>query len=201
MTANKGGHAMRVISGTRKGQPLKAVPGTNTRPTTDKVKESIFNRIGPYFASGRGLDLYAGSGGLGIEAISRGLEHMIFIDSSRQALQTLRSNLKACRFEDQSEVYKNDSLRALKALAKRHAAFDVIFLDPPYASQKLAQEVELFLEYELLNPGCLIVCEHDANVQLPAKIKNVVMEHEDKYGDTKVSIFSYLGLQQNNEEE
>nr|WP_100400873.1 16S rRNA (guanine(966)-N(2))-methyltransferase RsmD [Bacillus sp. FJAT-44742] len=192
---------MRVISGTRKGQPLKAVPGTNTRPTTDKVKESIFNRIGPYFASGRGLDLYAGSGGLGIEAISRGLEHMIFIDSSRQALQTLRSNLKACRFEDQSEVYKNDSLRALKALAKRHAAFDVIFLDPPYASQKLAQEVELFLEYELLNPGCLIVCEHDANVQLPAKIKNVVMEHEDKYGDTKVSIFSYLGLQQNNEEE
>ncbi len=127
MTADKGGHAMRVISGTRKGQPLKAVPGTNTRPTTDKVKESIFNRIGPYFASGRGLDLYAGSGGLGIEAISRGLEHMIFIDSSRQALQTLRSNLKACRFEDQSEVYKNDSHRALKALAKRHAAFDVIF--------------------------------------------------------------------------
>ena len=95
---------MRVISGSKKGLPLKAVPGTNTRPTTDKVKESIFNMIGPYFDGGIAVDLFAGSGDLGIESLSRGIDLCIFIEKDQKAIQTINENLKKCRFEDQRNI-------------------------------------------------------------------------------------------------
>ena len=90
---------MRVVSGKCKGQSLKAVPGNSTRPTTDKVKEAIFNMIGPYFEGGLGLDLFAGSGGLGIEALSRGLERVIFVDRDKSAIGTIHDNLHKCGLE------------------------------------------------------------------------------------------------------
>ena len=88
---------MRVVSGICKGRALKAVPGNTTRPTTDKVKEALFNMIGPYFEGGIGLDLFAGSGGLGIEALSRGLDKVIFIDRDGKAIQTIHENIKTCK--------------------------------------------------------------------------------------------------------
>lgn len=110
---------MRVISGTAKGRPLKSVPGNGTRPTTDKVKEALFSMIGPYFEGGTALDLYAGTGGLGIEALSRGMEAAVFVDMEQKALDTVRANLKAAKVESQAEVYRNDAGRALAALEKR----------------------------------------------------------------------------------
>lgn len=98
----------------KKGRSLKAVAGTSTRPTTDKVKESIFNMIGPYFDGGRGLDLFAGSGGLGIEALSRGFEHCIFVDRDFKAIQTVKSNLKTLELTKHAQVYRNDAERALR---------------------------------------------------------------------------------------
>lgn len=118
---------VRVVSGVKKGLHLKAVPGTSTRPTTDKVKEAIFNIIGPYFDGGVGLDLFGGSGGLGIEALSRGIDKMIFVDRDQKAIQTIKGNLETCRLLDQAEVYRNDAVRALKAIVKRDIKFDVIF--------------------------------------------------------------------------
>ena len=109
---------MRVISGTRKGRTLKAVPGQSTRPTTDKVKESIFNMIGPYFDGGWALDLFAGSGGLGIEALSRGFDHCIFVDRDIKAIQTIKGNLNQLSLMDQSEVFRNEAKRALAAVVK-----------------------------------------------------------------------------------
>jgi len=99
---------VRVVSGTCKGRPLKAVPGNTTRPTTDKVKEALFNMIGPYFDGGIGLDLFAGSGGLGLEALSRGLERVIFIDREPKAIQVINENIRDCKFEEQTKVYRND---------------------------------------------------------------------------------------------
>lgn len=116
---------MRVVSGKCKGHPLKAVPGNTTRPTTDKVKESIFNMIGPYFDGGTALDLFGGSGGLGIEAISRGIEKAIFVDRDSKAIKVIHQNLESCRIHEQAEVYRNDAERAVKALIKREMSFDL----------------------------------------------------------------------------
>ncbi|GIN83823.1 methyltransferase [Heyndrickxia sporothermodurans] len=180
---------MRVISGSKKGLALKAVPGNQTRPTTDKVKEAIFNMIGPYFNDGTGLDLFAGSGGLGIEGLSRGLEKVIFVDRDNSAFQTVKSNIHACGFEEQSELYRNDSERALKAIIKRKIHFDVIFLDPPYKKQKLVSLIELINKENLLNESGCVVCEHSSDIQLPDKVGNLTLIKKAEYGIIGISIY------------
>lgn len=106
---------MRVISGTAKGRPLKAVPGTGTRPTTDKVKEAVFSMIGPYFDGGVVLDLFAGSGGLGIESLSRGSDKAVFIDLEPKSIEMIRANLKATGLDSKAEVFRNEAGRAPEA--------------------------------------------------------------------------------------
>ncbi|MEC2304808.1 MULTISPECIES: 16S rRNA (guanine(966)-N(2))-methyltransferase RsmD [Heyndrickxia] len=184
---------MRVISGSQKGTVLKAVPGMGTRPTTDKVKEAIFNMIGPYFEKGLGLDLYAGSGGLGIEALSRGMEKVIFVDKEIQALQTVRANLEKCDFLGRSEVYRNDAGRALKVLAKRGLAFDTVFLDPPYKKQKLTAMLEFISANGLLRENGYAVCEHDAGLTLPEKAGNLFTYKTAQYGITGITIYTKKG--------
>ncbi|MBM7654094.1 16S rRNA (guanine(966)-N(2))-methyltransferase RsmD [Neobacillus cucumis] len=188
---------MRVVSGSCKGRPLKAVPGNTTRPTTDKVKEALFNMIGPYFDGGIGLDLFAGSGGLGIEGISRGLEKVIFIDREPKAIHVIQENIKACKMEEKSEVYRNDAERALKALIKRSMTFDYIFLDPPYKKQQLVNLMEKMDQQELVNPDGVIVCEHSFDVELPSLVGRFKQIKHEKYGVIAVTIYSKLG----NEEE
>ncbi|MDQ0198476.1 16S rRNA (guanine(966)-N(2))-methyltransferase RsmD [Neobacillus ginsengisoli] len=186
---------MRVVSGICKGRPLKAVPGNTTRPTTDKVKEAIFNMIGPYFEGGIGLDLFAGSGGLGLEALSRGLEKVIFIDREPKAIQIIYENIHACSFEDKSEVYRNDSDRALKALMKREISFDYIFLDPPYKKQQLLNLIEKINKQHLLKDGGIIVCEHSHDVELPKSIGKLTQIKHEQYGIIAVTIYSGYGEQ------
>jgi 16S rRNA (guanine966-N2)-methyltransferase len=181
---------LRVVSGTSKGRPLKAVPGNTTRPTTDKVKEALFNMIGPYFQGGIGLDLFAGSGGLGIEALSRGLEKIIFVDRDSKAIQTIYENIKACHFEEQAEVYRNDADRALNALVKREISFDYIFLDPPYKKQQLVRLMERMDEKKLINKGGIIVCEHSHDVELPQKVGDLTQLKNETYGIIAVTIYS-----------
>ncbi|PTK48128.1 16S rRNA (guanine(966)-N(2))-methyltransferase RsmD, partial [Staphylococcus nepalensis] len=113
---------MRVISGQHKSKPLESLQGRNTRPTTDKVKESIFNTL--HDVSGIGLDLFAGSGALGIEALARGMDEMIFVDQKFKAVKVIKANLNSLDLMKQAEVYKNNADRALKALAKRDIQFD-----------------------------------------------------------------------------
>ncbi|MFC0558723.1 16S rRNA (guanine(966)-N(2))-methyltransferase RsmD [Halalkalibacter alkalisediminis] len=182
---------MRVISGDKRGLPLKAVPGSSTRPTTDKVKESIFNMIGPYFDGGIALDLYAGSGGLGIEAISRGVQKAIFVDQNRKAIETIKQNLSHCSFEEKAEVYRNDATRALKALIKREISFSYVFLDPPYAEQNISNEISIILDYHLLDEKGKIICEHASSVVLPEEIGLGKKQRSETYGDTTISIYTY----------
>jgi 16S rRNA (guanine966-N2)-methyltransferase len=189
---------MRVVSGVLKGRGLKAVPGNSTRPTTDKVKEAIFNMIGPYFNGGIGLDLFAGSGGLGIEGLSRGLEKVIFVDLDRKAIQTVKENLRDCQIENQAEVYRNEASRALKAVSKREIRFDYIFLDPPYKKQQLIKLMEMMDSANLLRDRGVIVCEHGSETQLPIEIGRFEQIRHEEYGIIGVTVFTY---KKNNEGE
>lgn len=183
---------MRVVSGKHKGIALKAVPGTSTRPTTDKVKESIFNIIGPYFTGGTGLDLFAGSGGLGIEALSRGAEKMVFVDRDGKAIATIKDNLQTCGLLEQAEVYRNDADRALKALIKREISFEYIFLDPPYKKQQLELLLEKIDKENLLAKNGVIVCEHSKEVGLPKQVGRLQQVKFENYGIISISIFELV---------
>lgn len=182
---------MRVVSGDKKGLSLKAVPGTTTRPTTDKVKEAIFNMIGPYFDGGIGLDLFGGSGGLGIEALSRGLQSMIFVDRDGKAIRTIKENLDFCKLTDRAEVYRNDAERALKAIEKRELQFDLIMLDPPYKAQKLLHLMEEIQQRHLLKEEGIIMAEHENNVELPEVIGKLHRVKKEVYGLTVISIYKH----------
>ncbi|HEX7065652.1 MAG TPA: 16S rRNA (guanine(966)-N(2))-methyltransferase RsmD [Bacillales bacterium] len=182
---------MRVIAGVDKGRPLKPVPGRSTRPTTDKVKEALFNKIGPFFEGGQGLDLYSGSGALGIEAISRGLDEMIFVDRDPKAIATVKENLRHCGFSGKAEVYRNDAHRALKVIQKRGLQFKLIFLDPPYFHQKLAFDLDKIDQSEMLETGGFIVVEHHESVKLENTYGKLVLDSREIYGNkTVISVYS-----------
>lgn len=188
---------MRVIAGDCKGKHLKPVPGTSTRPTTDKVKEALFNRIGPYFEGGRGIDLYAGSGGLGIEALSRGISHMIFVDRDPKAIKVVHENIRACGLSGEADVYRNDAHRALKVVEKRGLKFRVMFLDPPYFRQKLDADLHKIDECGLLEPGGKVVSEHNEDVELAESYGKLSLESSETYGGkTVISIYQCEDIQQ-----
>jgi len=182
---------MRVISGSAKGRPLKAVPGLSTRPTTDKVKEAIFSMIGPYFDGGAVLDLFAGTGGLAIEALSRGMDKAVLVDIEKKCIDTIRYNLQASAVADRAEVYRNDAGRALKVLAKRGVQFQLVFLDPPYRQKMISELIGIMEEGNLLTQGATIVVEHDANNIYEKPSESLMCQRKANYGDTTVSIFTY----------
>lgn len=190
----KGVIAVRVIAGTARGRALKTVPGNGTRPTTDKVKEAIFSMIGPYFDGGTALDLYAGTGGLAIEAWSRGIEKLVLVDKEKASIDIIRLNLQAVGAIDAAELYRNDAERAVKALAKRGLKFRLVFLDPPYRMTGMDKQMEELALKEMLEPDALIVVEHDSAVHYAKEITGFQQIREAKYGDTIVSIYRFEGI-------
>jgi 16S rRNA (guanine966-N2)-methyltransferase len=182
---------VRVIAGMARGRTLKAVPGIGTRPTTDKVKEAIFSMIGPYFDGGLGLDLFAGTGGLGIEAISRGLERVVFIDLEQTSIQVIQDNLKSIGFTDQSEVYRNEAMRALKVLAKRGLKFDLIFLDPPYKMKQADKILLQMQQMEMIQEHATVVVEHEAAHTYDDTIGRFHQRKRTSYGETAITIYDY----------
>lgn len=181
---------MRVIAGEYKGRRLKAVPGQNTRPTTDKVKESIFNIIGPYFEGGMALDLFAGTGGLGIESLSRGIVKAVFIEKDYKAVSVIRENIAMLGLEMRSEIQKNDAKRALDGLAERGVQFDLVFLDPPYKLVGMYGELILRMqELGLFHNRAYVVAEHASDVTLPDRIGSAVRWRHAVYGEVSVSFY------------
>ncbi|WP_067728268.1 16S rRNA (guanine(966)-N(2))-methyltransferase RsmD [Oceanobacillus damuensis] len=175
---------MRVIAGNLKGRQLKAVPGKSTRPTTDKVKESVFQVMGPFFDGGKVLDLFAGSGSLGIEAMSRGMDYGVFVDKHPKAIHIINENLKLLKLDQNSEVYRAEAHRALKAAAKRELTFDLIILDPPYGQVNYEDILKAILELNLIRAGGTIYCEHDLSEKLPGKLQELEAFKEDRFGGT-----------------
>ncbi|MCZ2490791.1 16S rRNA (guanine(966)-N(2))-methyltransferase RsmD [Dellaglioa carnosa] len=179
---------MRIISGEYGGRKLKAVPGMATRPTTDKVKESMFNIIGPYFDGGKSLDLFAGSGGLSIEAVSRGIGHATLIDRQYQAIKTINDNIAITKEIDKFTVYKQDADKAI-GLLKGQESFDLVFLDPPYKTQEIIDTIQKLDSSALLNSQALIICETDQHAKLPDDIPGFSLFRRQNYGITQVTIY------------
>lgn len=182
---------MRVVSGDFRGHKLKAVPGNGTRPTTDKVKESLFNMIGPYFEGGTSLDLYGGSGGLSIEAVSRGIQHAVLIDHHYSAIKTIKENIAAVKHPEQFTVYKQEAAKALNLLQKNQQSFDLVFLDPPYAQQHIVDDMTEMAKMGLLKDHAVIVAETDQNAQLPEDIPGFEFIKQQDYGITVIKIYHY----------
>lgn len=177
---------MRVVAGKYGGRPLKTLAGKTTRPTTDKVKGAIFNMIGPYFDGGRVLDLYAGSGSLAIEAISRGMTTAILVEKDRRAQAIINQNLKMTREEERFELLKMEANQSLERITGH---FDLVLLDPPYAKEQIVTDIEKMAERELLSNDALIVCETDKSVDLPEEIAGLGIWKQKIYGISKVTVY------------
>lgn len=177
---------MRVVAGKYGGRPLKTLAGKTTRPTTDKVKGAIFNMIGPYFDGGRVLDLYAGSGSLAIEAISRGMTTAILVEKDRRAQAIINQNLKMTREEERFELLKMEANQSLERITGH---FDLVLLDPPYAKEQIVTDIEKMAERELLSNDALIVCETDKSVDLPEEIARLGIWKQKIYGISKVTVY------------
>ena len=176
---------MRVITGTARGTNLKAPDGLSTRPTADKVKQAVFNII-QYEIAGDVLDLFAGSGQLGIEALSRGASRAVFVDAGRPAIAVIRENLKKTHLEDRAEVVCCDYMTYLANCRKR---FRVVFLDPPYAENYLENAIKRISEIDILAEGAIIVSERPLGKPLDEEFPGLVRSMDYHYGKTTVTLF------------
>ncbi len=179
---------MRVISGDFRGRRLAMVPGATTRPTADKVKESMFNMIGPYFDGGNALDLYAGTGGLGIEAVSRGMDHATLVDSAYAAVKTIKENVALTKAEDRFTVLKEPVARAISNFGAQGTQFDLIMMDPPYAQQKVLAQLEEFASQGIIKPGGRLLIETGIELEYPETIPGYAILRRQTYAVAQVVI-------------
>lgn len=150
---------MRVIAGKAKSIPLKTIKGTETRPTTDRIKETLFNILQPVLFDARFLDLFSGSGGIGIEALSRGASYAVFIDNHKKAMACLKENLTFTKLAASAYTLEADALSGLKRLEGKEAPFDIIFMDPPYGSGLEFSILEYMSKSKLLKGETCIILE------------------------------------------
>jgi 16S rRNA (guanine966-N2)-methyltransferase len=177
---------VRIVGGSLRGRVLRAPGGAATRPTAEKVREAVFDILGS-IAGDRVLDLFAGSGALGIEALSRGAVHATFVDAARPALTAIRQNLRALGLADRATVVPGDAV----AVAARHeppAPWRLVFVDPPYRSDLAARAV-LALPGEQLRADAVVVIEHDRHNAPPDTLGSLLRTDQRRYGDTLISFF------------
>ena len=150
---------MRVIAGSARRIQLRTPEGLGTRPTTDRIKETLFNMLQPELADCRFLDMFSGSGGIGIEALSRGAGCAVFVENNKEALECIRENLKKTRLDGQATVISSDYLSALQSLNQRGECFDIIFMDPPYRMDYEKKALEYMVNSSLIHEDSLIIFE------------------------------------------
>lgn len=177
---------MRIIAGNFGGRPLKTLEGKTTRPTSDKVRGAIYSMISPFFAGGRVLDLYAGSGGLSIEAISRGMDQAVLVERDRRAQAVIEANIAMTKAQDQFRLIKRDAKQVLPTLTGQ---FDLVLLDPPYAKEEIVKTIGKLQEHDLLSPEVMIVCETDKSVDLPETLDDLRLWKQKVYGISKVTVY------------
>lgn len=177
---------MRVITGKARGVQLKTPDGMLTRPTADKVKEALFSIIQFEIPGASVLDLFGGTGQLGIEALSRGAASAVFVDAREDACKLIRENLKRTRLESQAQVVRSDYLNYLDRCRE---GFDIIFLDPPYAEVFLENALNRITEIDILHSGGIIVAERPLGKELPWEIAGYDRSRDYKYGKTLLTIY------------
>lgn len=180
---------MRVISGIAKGRRLSAPKGQKVRPTGDRVKESLFSILAGRVPGSKVLDLYAGTGALGIEALSRGALSALMIDNDGISIDVIERNLVATKLEQSATVYKQSVEYALDRLIREKEVFDLIFLDPPYRINKSELEVVMGKAAECLSLRGLIILEHQSGVLELDMTQDMISVDERRYGDTGLSLF------------
>lgn len=189
--------AMRVIAGTYRSRILKSLKGLALRPTSDRLRETLFNILAPTISGSRFVDLFAGTGAIGIEALSRGTAEVVFIENHAPAATLIRRNLESLGINTGVTVLVSDALRGLAMLAARKNSgappFDIVFLDPPYAA---AQDYSRVLEFlgtgDLLGPGGMVVAEHRRNFDLPEETGVLKRFRVLRQGDAALSFYRRL---------
>jgi len=180
---------MRVTGGIGRGKRLRVPAGDKVRPTSDKVKQALFNILADRVPGCLFLDLFAGAGGIGIEALSRGAEKAVFIDDSRKSLKVIRLNIEQSGFEDRAEVIASKAESFIKKAEER---FDIVFLDPPY-SLEIGPLLEQIAGSQLLKEDSLVVAEHFKKQPSPEKAGSLSLYREALYGDTVLAFYKRQG--------
>nr|WP_290773892.1 16S rRNA (guanine(966)-N(2))-methyltransferase RsmD [Anaerofustis sp.] len=181
----KGIKNMRVISGKMRGTNLESPKDRRVRPTTDRIKEDLFNIIMPYVGGSKVLDLFAGSGAIGIEAISRGCKKSYFVDNNMDSIRLIKRNIKKTKCEEESVVIKKDAVSFVNTTKEK---FDVIFMDPPYNYEKLKNLIENIIKCDILCKDGILIVEHDKNMPI-GEYKNTVKIRTKSYSLTSIDFF------------
>jgi 16S rRNA (guanine966-N2)-methyltransferase len=180
---------VRIIGGSLRGKKLCPIKGLAIRPTTDYLRESIFNILADGVEDAVVLDLFAGTGTLGIEALSRGAQTAVFVDKTPQAIKALTRNIYACCLEGRSTILRRDILRGLSFLKSIDRAFELVFIDPPYDKGFVERTMQLLDRAESTSDGVSIVVEHSRREVLPEKVARFVLCDQRDYGKTLVSFY------------
>jgi 16S rRNA (guanine966-N2)-methyltransferase len=180
---------MRVIAGIYKGRRLKTLEGLSVRPTSDRLRETIFNILTPRIEGARFADICAGSGAIGIEALSRGAQYVTFIESSLKAARIISENLRNCGIRRDYRVINRDVIRALKNLAAEKAQFDIIYFDPPYSSELYTPVMWVIAKYELLAEGGVLIVEHRRQSPLAPNYDQLRPYRQLAQGETHLTFF------------
>jgi 16S rRNA (guanine966-N2)-methyltransferase len=183
---------MRIISGKAKGRKLFAPVGYDTtRPTLDRVKESIFSIIQNRINASKVLDVFAGTGSLGLEAASRGAKECVLVDRSPETYEFLHKNIENLKFDDFCRSLNMDSYKALEKLGEQEEQFDIIFIDPPYLKNMIPSAVELIENLNLLNKNGIIVTKIDSKEELYKGTDKILLSDYRKYGNTTICFYKY----------
>ncbi len=180
---------LRVIGGKAKGRLLKVPRRVKIRPTADKVRESLFNVIGPSLVKGtRFLDLFAGTGAIGIEALSRGAEYVTFVESNRKCIKIIHENIELCGFLVSASLICDDVLSVIDRLLYYESPYDIIFVDPPYNYLKWEILLSKLIENVKIYDYVLLIIEHSSKVTLPEELGDILLYGRYIYGDTTLSV-------------
>lgn len=177
---------MRVISGSARGITLATPDGMLTRPTSDRVKEALFSIVQFDLPGTRVLDLFGGTGQLGIEALSRGAASAVFVDLREEACRLIRENLRRTKLEKEATIVRCDYLQYLKEC---HDQFNIVFLDPPYAEVFLENALKMLVEIDILQSGGIIITERPVGKELPWDFEGFTQSRDYKYGNTVISLY------------
>lgn len=182
---------MRIIAGKRKGLNIKTIDGDSTRPTRDMVREALFSILTNKIDNSKFLDLFAGSGAIGIEALSRGATFAVFTDINYKCVRVIEENIMKAGFSDQTQVYNADYKLALKKLKENK--FDIIYIDPPYNKGMGIDAIERISEYQLLSEDGVLIFETDTNEEVPNEIGIYEKYNNKRYGRNILNLFRRKG--------
>jgi 16S rRNA (guanine966-N2)-methyltransferase len=181
---------VRVIGGVAKGRRLLGAGRGRTRPIPDNVKKSLFDILTPYIPESRCLDLFAGTGAIGIEALSRGAQWVTFVECEPAMIRVINGNLDVTGFKAQAEVIKGDVRRIIQVLHGKDEVSHIIFVDPPYGHGLVPVVLDILSIYNLLDPGGIVMARHERRQEVPKILGSLELARQERYGDTVASFYT-----------